>query len=148
MLYDKRSPAVLAEEAVPTDTAAESSDCDISSDSVVTLLMTYTADGTGKTLRVYPEVRLVLPGGEQWIPALSASLDVGGATIDAEGYLPLPAAAPILEVPGISGVEVRVPVQIPVLAGDRFRCRYLEDGYSAPEPAQVSLIAMPARGAS
>jgi hypothetical protein len=144
MLYDKRPPTVLADGA-PTSTAATSAELDIANESLVAVHLLYTADGSSKTLRVYPEVRLPV-GYQPWVPALSASLDVSGATIDAEGYLPLPGASPILEIAGISGVEIATTLHIPVPTGDRFRLRYLEDGYSAPNPGNVVLIAAAVRG--
>ena len=147
MLYDKRSPTVLTSET-PTATAAASAELDIANESLVALHVLYSADGTGKKLRIYPEVRVVIPLGETWMPALSASLDVSGATVDAEGYLPLPGASPVLEIAGIDGVEVLATLHIPVPTGDRFRVRYLEDGYAAPNPATLTVFAAAARGAS
>ena len=147
-LYEKRVGTVIVAEAVPNATAAESSELDISNEPVVVMHIRYEADGASKTLRLYPEVRIVVAGTAVWVPALSASLDVAGATIDAEGYLPLDGASPILDVPGISGVEVAVTLHIPVPTGDRFRVRYLEDGYAAPAPATLSIYAAAARGAS
>lgn len=146
MLYDKRSPTVLTSTA-PTDTAAASEELDIANESLVALHVLYSADGSGKTLRIYPEVRVVIPAGTAWMPALSASLDVSGATIDAEGYLPLDGASPILEVPGISGTEVKLTLHIPVPSGDRFRVQVLEDGYSSGAPADLTVFAVAVRGA-
>lgn len=144
MLYDKRTPSVLADGA-PTGTAATSAELDIANESIVALHLLYTADGSSKTLKVYPEIRLPV-GSLPWLPALSASLDVSGATVDGEGYLPLNGASPILEIAGISGVEIATTLHIPVPTGDRFRLRYLEDGYSAPNPGNVVLIAAAVRG--
>lgn len=146
MLYDKRTPTAIVDGA-PTGTAAESSDIDISNDPMVVLHVLYLADGAGKTLRLYPEVRLPV-ATPLWMPALSASLDVSGASVDAEGYLPLPGASPILEIDGVDGVEVMATLHIPVPTGDRFRVRYLEDGYDVAHPANVVLVAAAARGAS
>ncbi len=148
MLYEKRTPAVLIDDTAPTGTAAESAELDIANESIAVVHVFYEADGTGKTLRLYPEVRLSLTGGTVWVPALSASLDVSGAAVDAEGYLPLPGASPVLEIAGINGVEVLATLHIPVPTGDRFRVRYLEDGYSAPNPAALSVYAAASRGAS
>jgi hypothetical protein len=151
MLYDKRAVVGLADEVTPTGTAAESAELDIANESLVALHVFYEADGSGKTLRLYPEVRLPLPGVAAedlpWVPALSASLDVSGATVDAAGYLPLPGASPVLEVAGISGVEVLTTLHLPVPTGDRFRVRHLEDGYDVAEPAALSLYAAAVRGA-
>lgn len=147
-LYEKRAVSAIVAEAVPIATAATSSELDIANEPLVVVHVHYEADGAAKTLRLYPEVRIVVAGTAVWVPALSASLDVSGAVIDAEGYLPLDGASPILDVPGISGVEVAVTLHIPVPTGDRFRVRYLEDGYAAPEPATLSIYAAAARGAS
>ena len=148
MLYEKRTPSLIGS-APPTDTAQASDELDIANESLVALHLIYEADGTGKTLRVYPEVRVVVPGQDAlWVPALSASLDVSGATVDAEGYLPLPGASPVLEIAGIDGVEVLATLHIPVPTGDRFRVRYIEDGYSAPAPADLVIVAAASRGAS
>lgn len=149
MLYDKRHAAMLVSEGTPTDSAQPSAELDIANESLVALVVSYTADGAGKTLRLYPEVRVPIAGQEEspWAPALSASLDVSGATVDAEGYLPLPGASPVLEIAGIDTVEVTLTLHIPVPTGDRFRVRYLEDGYSAPEPATLSAYASGVRGA-
>ncbi len=147
-LYEKRQPAVLVDNATPTGTAATSSEVETANESLVAVHVFYTADGAAKTLRLYPEVRITIGGSSLWAPALSASLDVSGATIDAEGYLPLDGASPILDVPGISGTEVAVTLHIPVPTGDRFRVRYLEDGYAVLEPATVAVYAAAARGAS
>lgn len=148
MLYEKRTPSLIGS-TVPTATAQASSELDIANESLVALHLIYEADGTGKTLRVYPEVRVVVPGQDAlWVPALSASLDVSGATVDAEGYLPLPGASPVLEVAGIDGVEVQATLHLPVPTGDRFRVRYLEDGYSGAAQASMTLLAAAARGAS
>lgn len=143
-LYEKRSPTLLTE-AVPTGTAAESAELDIANESLVALSLVYVASGTGKTLRLYPEIRIPL-STPLWVPALSASLDVSGATVDAEGYLPLPGASPILEVAGIAGVPVSTTLHIPVPSGDRFRVRVLEDGYSGGAPATLAVVAAGVRG--
>lgn len=148
MLYEKRAAQALADEAVPTGSSQTSAELDIANESLAVIHVFYTADGTGKTLFLYPEVRLPLGADPPWVPALSASLDVSGATIDAEGYLPLPGASPILTVPGISGQEVQLTLHLPVPTGDRFRVRYAEDGYDAMEPGEVSVYAAAARGAS
>lgn len=147
-LYEKRTASAIVDAAVPIATAATSEELDIANDPLVALHLLYIAGGTGKTLRLYPEVRVMVDGAPFWMPALSASLDVAGAVVDAEGYLPLPGASPILEVPGISGTGVQTTLHIPVPSGDRFRVRYLEDGYSALEPGELYLFAAAARGAS
>ena len=144
MLYEKRTPAVLTD-ATPTGTAAASSELDVANEGLAVLHVFYQADGASKTLRLYPEVRLPV-GDAPWVPALSASLDVSGATVDGEGYLPLNGASPILEVAGISGVEVRTTLHVPVPTGDRFRVRVLEDGYAAPNPASLTILAAAVRG--
>jgi hypothetical protein len=144
-LYDKRTPVVLTD-AAPIATAVASGELDIANESLVALHVFYQADGASKTLRVYPEVRLPV-GDQPWVPALSASLDVSGATIDGAGYLPLDGASPILDVPGISGVEVRTTLHLPVPTGDRFRVRVLEDGYSGAAPASLTILAAAVRGA-
>lgn len=144
MLYDKRTPTALTTEA-PTGTAVASEELDIANESLVALHVLYQAQGASKTLRVYPEVRLPV-GDLPWVPALSASLDVSGATVDGEGYLPLPGASPILEIAGVSGVEVRTTLHLPVPTGDRFRVRVLEDGYSGAAPADLTVLAAAVRG--
>lgn len=147
-LYDKRTPVVLST-AIPTATRQPSAETlDISNEPLVVLHVFYTADGTGKTLRLYPEVRIPVGEDAPWVPALSASLDVSGATVDGEGYLPLPGASPILEVAGVNGVEVQVTLHVPVPTGDRFRVQFLEDGYSGGAPASMTLLAAASRGAS
>lgn len=146
MLYDKRPPTVLTSTS-PIDTATASAELDIANESLVALHVLYSADGTGKTLRLYPEVRVVIPQGEAWMPALSASLDVSGATVDAEGQLPLAVSAPYVELAGVDGVEVPLTLHLPVPSGDRFRVRVLEDGYSGAEPADLTLFATAVRGA-
>lgn len=147
MLYEKRQAVALVDDATPTDTAGTSAELDIANESLVAMHVFYTADGAAKTLRLYPEVRITIGGSSLWAPALSASLDVSGATIDAEGYLPLDGASPILDVPGISGQEVALTLHVPVPTGDRFRVRYAEDGYSALELATVAVYAAAVRGA-
>lgn len=147
-LYEKRPVSAIVPETAPTATAADSAELDIANEPIVVLHLTYEADGVGKTLRLYPEVRLPVGGTTVWVPALSASLDVSGATVDAKGYLPLPGASPVLKIAGIDGVEVLATLHIPVPTGDRFRVRYLEDGYSAPNPAALTVFAAAARGAS
>ena len=147
MLYDKRAPTVLTSDS-PIDTATASAELDIANESLVALHVLYSADGAGKTLRLYPEVRVVIPQGEAWMPALSASLDVSGATVDAEGQLPLAVAAPYVELAGVDGVEVPLTLHLPVPSGDRFRVRVLEEGYDAGEPADLTLFAVASRGAS
>lgn len=146
MLYDKRAPTVLTSET-PTATAVASGELDIANESLVALHVLYTADGTGKVLRLYPEVRVVIPLGETWMPALSASLDVSGATPDADGLLPLAVAAPYVELAGVDGVEVPLTLHLPVPSGDRFRVRVLEEGYSGAEPADLNVFAVAVRGA-
>lgn len=146
MLYDKRSPTVLHSDA-PTATAVASEELDIANESLVALHVLYSADGTGKTLRIYPEVRVVIPLGETWMPALSASLDVSGATPDADGLLPLAVAAPYVELAGVDGVEVPLTLHLPVPSGDRFRVRVLEEGYDVAEPADLTVFAAAVRGA-
>lgn len=147
-LYEKRQAAALADETVPTATAAESAELDIANEPLAIIHVIYEADGASKTLRLYPEVRLPVGGDAVWVPALSASLDVSGATVDAEGYLPLPGASPVLEIAGLSGVETMLTLHVPVPTGDRFRVRYLEDGYDAGEPASLWIYAAASRGAS
>ena len=142
-LYDKRAVQILTE-TPPTATAAESESIDISSDHTVRLLVAYQAGGAGKTLRIYPEVRV----GGGWFPALSAAIDTSGATVDAEGYVAARIAAPYLALDGLNGVDVPATIDVPVPAGDRFRVRVLEAGYSALEPAQITVVAVPSRGAS
>lgn len=146
MLYDKRSPTVLTSET-PTATAAASAELDIANESLVALHVLYSADGTGKKLRIYPEVRVVIPLGETWMPALSASLDVSGATPDADGLLPLAVSAPCIELAGVDGVEVPLTLHLPVPSGDRFRVRVLEEGYDVAEPADLTVFATAVRGA-
>ncbi len=146
MLYDKRAPTVLTSET-PTATAAASSELDIANESLVALHVLYSADGTGKTVRIYPEVRVVIPQGDAWMPALSASLDVSGATPDADGLLPLAVSAPYVELAGVDGVEVPLTLHLPVPSGDRFRVRVLEEGYDVAEPADLTLFAVAVRGA-
>ena len=146
MLYDKRSPTVLTSET-PTATAAASAELDIANESLVALHVLYSADGTGKKLRIYPEVRVVIPLGETWMPALSASLDVSGATPDADGLLPLAVSAPYIELAGVDGVEVPLTLHLPVPSGDRFRVRVLEEGYDVAEPADLTVFATAVRGA-
>lgn len=146
MLYDKRAPTVLTSDS-PTATAVASSEFDIANESLVALHVLYSADGTGKTLRLYPEVRVVIPQGEAWMPALSASLDVSGATPDADGLLPLAVAAPYVELAGVDGVEVPLTLHLPVPSGDRFRVRVLEEGYDVAEPADLNVFATAVRGA-
>ena len=107
----------------------------------VALHVLYSADGTGKKLRIYPEVRVVIPLGETWMPALSASLDVSGATPDADGLLPLAVSAPYIELAGVDGVEVPLTLHLPVPSGDRFRVRVLEEGYDVAEPADLTVFA-------
>lgn len=146
-LYEKRAVVLLTETA-PTDTMHESdAELDIANEPLVALHLVYIADGAGKTLRLYPEVRLPL-ASPIWVPALSASLDVSGAAVDAEGYLPLPGASPILEVAGIDGVPVSTTLHVPVPTGDRFRVSVLEDGYDAGHPATLAVYAAASRGAS
>ena len=147
-LYEKRLPVALVDDAEPTGSAATSSELDIANEPMAVVHVLYTATGTGKVLRLYPEVRLAMSAGEVWVPALSASFDVSGATVDDEGYLPLDGASPVLDVPGIGGQEVAVTLHVPVPTGDRFRLRYAEDGYSGHEPGHVSVYAAAARGAS
>lgn len=148
-LYEKLRSVLLANAATPTGAAAESDELPIANEPLVTLHVGYTAQGTGKTLRLYPEVRVSIAGvADLWLPAVAAVPDVAGAAVDAEGYLPLPIASPIYDVAGINGEEVLVAVDVPVRAGNRFRVRYLEDGYDSGEPGEVTLIATPARGAS
>jgi hypothetical protein len=144
MLYDKRTPTALTTTS-PTGTAVASEELDIANESLVALHVLYQANGASKTLRVYPEVRLPV-GDLPWVPALSATLDVSGATVDGEGYLPLPGASPILEIAGISGVEVRTTLHLPVPTGDRFRVRVLEDGYSGAALADLTVLAAAVRG--
>lgn len=144
MLYDKRSPTLLTDTA-PTAAPVASAELDIANESLVVLHVFYQADGASKTLRLYPEVRLPV-GDSPWVPALSATLDVGGATVDGEGYLPLPGASPVLEIAGLSGVEVRTTLHLPVPSGDRFRVRALEDGYSGAAPASLTVLAAAVRG--
>ncbi len=146
MLYDKRSPTVLHSDA-PTATAVASEELDIANESLVALHVLYSADGTGKTLRIYPEVRVVIPLGDTWMPALSASLDVSGATPDADGLLPLAVSAPYVELAGVDGVEVPLTLHLPVPSGDRFRVRVMEEGYSGAEPADLTVFATAVRGA-
>lgn len=148
MLYEKRTARALVDAATPLDTPATSAELDIANESIAVVHVFYTATGTGKTLFLYPEIRLPVGGDSVWLPALSASLDVSGVTRDAEGYLPLPASAPIPTVEGIDGQEVLLTLHLPVPTGDRFRVRYAEDGYSALEPGQVSVYAAASRGAT
>ncbi len=143
MLYEKRSATTLTTTA-PTASAVASAEADISNDHTVRLLISYTADGAAKTLRVYPEVRV----GGSWYPALSAAVDTSGATVDAEGYLAATVAPPYLALDGVDGVAVPTTVDVPVPAGDRFRVRTMEDGYAAPNPASLTVLAVPSRGAS
>lgn len=149
MLFDKLRTVPLVSEDAPTGSAATSADIDVANVPYVQLHVGYTADGSGKTLRLYPEVRVVIPGvAELWLPAASAVPDVAGATIDADGYLPLPVASPIYEVAGIDGADIKVAIDLPIRAGDRFRVRYLEDGYDSGHPAELIILATPSRGAS
>lgn len=145
MLYDKRAPTVLTS-TPPTASAVASEELDIANESLVALHVLYTAQGAGKTLKLYPERRVVIPQGTAWMPALSASLDVAGATVDAEGLLPLAVAAPYVELAGIDGVEVPLTLDLPVPSGDRFRVRVLEDGYSGAAPADLTVFATAVRG--
>ena len=153
MLYEKLRLRALITDA-PTDDpdASISTDAElaIANESLVALHVSYTADGTGKALHLYPEVRIVLPGDvELWVPALDAVPDVAGATVDpATGRLPLPYAAPFLVMDGVDGVEVLLTRHIPVPSGDRFRVRVAEDGYDSGHPADVIVAAGAARGAS
>ncbi len=144
-LYDKRAPTVLISDP-PTASAVASSELDIANESLVALHVLYSAQGAGKTLRVYPEVRVVIPQGTAWMPALSASLDVAGATVDAEGLLPLAVSAPYVELAGVDGVEVPLTLHIPVPTGDRFRVRVLEESYSGAAPADLTVFAVAVRG--
>lgn len=145
MLYNKRAPTVLISDP-PTGTATASTELDIANESLVALHVLYSAQGAGKTLKLYPETRVVIPQGDAWMPALSASLDVSGATVDAEGLLPLAVAAPYVELAGVDGVEVPLTLHIPVPTGDRFRVRVLEDGYSGAAPADLTVFASAVRG--
>lgn len=147
MLYEKRTPSVLST-AIPTATRQPTAETlDVANESLVALHAFYTANGSGKVLRLYPEVQIPLGGDDPWVPALSASLNVA-ATVDAEGYLPLPGASPILEVAGIDGVEVLLTLHIPVPTGTRFRLQFMEDGYSGGAPADMTLVAAASRGAA
>lgn len=143
-LYDKRSTTLLTETA-PTDTAAASAELDIANEPTVRLFVAYLADGTGKALRLYPEVRVPELG---WMPAMPAAVDTSTATIDAAGYLPATVAAICLSVPGLDGVTVKATVDVPVPAGDRFRVRVLESGYEVAHPAQIQAYGAASRGAS
>lgn len=148
MLYEKRTPVILSD-AIPTGTRQPTTTTlDIANESFVVLHVFYTCSGSGKTLRLYPEVQIPMGGDDPWVPALSATLDVSGATVDAEGYLPLPGASPILEVAGLSGVEVQTTLHIPVPTGAKFRVQFLEDGYSGAAQASMTLLAAASRGAS
>lgn len=148
-LYEKLRSVLLTNAATPIATATESDELAIANEPLVTLHVGYTAQGTGKTLRLYPEVRVSIAGvADLWLPAVAAVPDVAGASVDGAGYLPLPIASPIYEVAGIDGEEVLVAVDVPVRAGDRFRVRFLEDGYNGSAPGEVTLIATPARGAT
>ena len=153
MLYEKLTLRALITDA-PTDdpdasvsTAAELA---IANESLVALHVSYTADGTGKALHLYPEVRILLPGAVvAWMPALDAVPDVAGATVDAAtGRLPLPYAAPFLVIDGVDGVDVLLTKHIHVPSGDRFRVRVSEDNYNGAEPADLIVAAAAARGAS
>lgn len=145
MLYDKRAPTVLTS-TPPTASAVASEELDIANESLVALHVLYSAQGAGKTLKLYPETRVVIPQGDAWMPALSASLDVSGATVDAEGLLPLAVSAPYVELAGVDGVEVPLTLHLPVPTGDRFRVRVLEDGYSGAAPADLTVFASAVRG--
>ena len=142
-LYDKRTPEILVDGAA-AGTAQTSTELDIANESLVALHVLYFANGSGKTLRLYPEIRLPV-GSLPWLPALSASLDVSGATVDAEGYLPLPGASPVLEIDGIDGVQIATTLHIPVPTGDRLRVRYLESGGGSA--GNAVLLAAAVRGA-
>ena len=148
MLYEKRTPSVLST-AIPTATRQPTAETlDIANESLVALHAFYTASGSGKVLRLYPEVQIPLGGDDPWVPALSASLNVSVEAADAEGYLRLPGASPVLEVAGIDGVEVLLTLHIPVPTGTRFRLQFIEDGYSGGAPADMTLVAAASRGAA
>lgn len=156
-LYEKQPVKLLADGVHPTDTAADP-DIDtpdaetlaIGLDPLVIVHVGYQADGSGKTLRLFPEVRLTLPSGDHlWVPAMAAIPDVAGASVDATtGLLPLPHSSPIPVITGIDGVNVLVTLRIPVPTGERFRLRYLETGYDSGHLAELTLLAAAARGAS
>ena len=148
-LYDKRRAQILTTTS-PTGTAQPSSELDCANEPIVALVVLYTADGSGKTLSIYPEVRVPVEGVDEapWVPALSASLDVSGATVDAEGLLPLPAAAPFLELAGIDTVEVPLTVHVPVPLGDRFRVRFVESPFTPGDESGLTILGAAARGAS
>lgn len=153
MLYEKLRVAALITTAPtddPDDSINSAAELAIANESLVALHVSYTADGTGKALHIYPEVRIVLPGDvELWVPALDAVPDVAGATVDpATGRLPLPHAAPFLVLDGVDGVEVLLTRYILVPSGDRFRVRIAEDNYNGAEPADVIIAAAAARGAT
>lgn len=145
-LYDKGQAAAIAT-AAPTGELQRSSALDISTASRVQIHVSYVADGSGKSLYLYPEVRHTVGGTSYWRPALTAAYDVTGAVIDEEGYLPVDIASPILRVPGIDAQDVLVTVEIPVPVGMSFRVSYAEDGYDAGHPATLQILGATSRGA-